>query len=67
MHGNPVAKHTNRLKVCPHWFPKQDTLYPEQDILLPKTTTLYPETGDFVAVSGQQSVDRPLSDCSLAP
>ena len=28
------------LKACPHWFPKQDTLYPE--------------TGDFVAVFGNK-------------
>jgi len=28
------------VKACPHWFPKQDTLYQE--------------TGDFVAVSGNK-------------
>jgi len=28
------------VKACPHWFPKQDTLYPE--------------TGDFVAENGNK-------------
>jgi len=45
--------HSTALKACPHWFPKQNTLYPETGYLLPKTATLYPKTGDFIVRNGK--------------
>ena len=42
---------TDRLKACPHLFPKQDTLYP-----IRKTATKSPVSGYKFAVSGNKVV-----------
>ena len=59
--GLKVGQVTLCVKACPHWFPKQDTLYPETGDFVSgnrrfcsKNATKSPVSGYKVAVSGNK-------------